>query len=59
MSRGTAWSAGVAVLALVLLGVLLPSLRAGGFAVSVPTLVTVAVAAVIAGTVLSLGTRRR
>ncbi|MFD4672492.1 hypothetical protein ACFWNN_22390 [Lentzea sp. NPDC058450] len=59
MNRRTAWLAGVAVLALVLLGVLLPSLRAGELTVSVPTLITVVVAAVIAGTVLSLGTRRR
>ena len=59
MNRRTAWLAGVAVLALVLLGVVLPSLRAGEFTLSIPTLITVAVAAVIAGTVLGVGTRRQ
>jgi hypothetical protein len=59
MNRRTAWFAGVAVLALVVLGVLVPSLRAGELTASVTALTTVVVAAVIAGTLLSVGTRER
>lgn len=59
MNRTQTWFGVVVVLALLVLGVLLPSLRADGFTADISNLITVVMAAVIAGTLLSIGTRKR
>ncbi|MCR3752186.1 hypothetical protein [Lentzea californiensis] len=59
MDRKMAWLVGLALLALVVLGFLIPSTRAGEFTINGTALSSVIVAAIIAGTVLSVGTRRR
>jgi len=49
---------GVVLLALLALGVVLPSVRSGSFTADVSAMTTVAVCAVIAGTVLGMGERK-
>lgn len=49
----------VALLALVVLGFLLPSLRSGGFTINPTAVTSVVIAAIIAGTVLGVSARKR
>ncbi|MFE9749013.1 hypothetical protein ACFYOT_29245 [Saccharothrix saharensis] len=59
MSKKMSLLLAVALLALVVLGFLLPSLRGGGFTVNPTAITSVVVAAIIAGTVLGVSARRR
>lgn len=59
MNRRTAWLCGLTLLAMVVLGVLIPSMRENSFTVSATALTSVALAAVIVGTVLGVGARNR
>ncbi len=59
MSRKVSLLLAVALLALVVLGLLLPSLRGGGFTVSPTAITSVVIAAIIAGTVLGVSARKR
>ncbi|MGW6442978.1 hypothetical protein [Lentzea sp. NPDC055074] len=59
MNRKQAWFAVAVVLALLVSGVLVPSLRADELTVDISNLFTVATVAVITGTLLSVGTRDR
>ncbi|ANZ39668.1 hypothetical protein BBK82_30115 [Lentzea guizhouensis] len=59
MNRRLAWFLGGVLLALVALGVLIPSVREGGLAVNISTMITVVVVAVVAGSLSGVATRRR
>ena len=59
MHRRLAWFLFGVLLALVALGVLMPSVREGALAVNVSTMITVVVAAVVVATLSGVATRKR
>ncbi|MFD9735197.1 hypothetical protein [Umezawaea sp. NPDC059074] len=59
MNKRIATIASIALLVLAVFAFVLPSVRAGGFAVSTSAIGSVAIAAIIAATVLGLSTRKR